>query len=319
MKEKEFKLIIDREKHKIEARQTFSEQIEVIVDLVNYGSNLIVRAYDSSKKQLEDVIVLGVLLKHIVSMADSIEILASHGATQAAYLQVRSAFEASLYIDWILKSESEKKAKYYYVSNLRNIRLWTLRYLKGTQENIYFSEVIADLKKYTEPSVINKEDEEEAKHQVKEINRILSQEGYREINNEFERRRIKRTGADAYWYKPLGIESIMKLAEAVGRLSEYVLYYSRGSELAHTTSYRDHIKFGKGRITFEPVRHLEDMHTLLQSTIGVSLHSYSSIIKHYRYGERKSFSKKYTADWQRAFLNIPSVSYIVQHNNRILT
>lgn len=314
MKEKEFKQIIDREKNKKEARQTFSKQIEVIVDLVNYGSNLLVRAYDSSKRKLEDAIVIGVLLKQVISMVDATEILASHGAPQMAYLQARSALEASLYIDWILKSESGEKAKYYYVSNLRNIRLWTLRYLKGTQENIDFLQDISDLIKYMEPSIITKEDEGEAKHQVEEINRILNQEGYREISDEFERRKSKKTGAEAYWYKPFGIGSIMKLAEDVGRLSEYIIYYSRGSEFAHTTLYRDHVKFNQGKITFEPVRQLGEMHTLLQLAIGVSLSSYLSIINHYRYGERKSFGRKYKMDWRNAFQNIPSVSYVVEGN-----
>ena len=311
MREKELKLIIDREKSKEAAKRIFSKQIEVIVDLVNYGSNLVVRAYESSKKKLEDAIVIGVLLKQVISMVDAAEILASQGAPQPAYLQGRSAFETSLYIEWILLSESEKKAKYYYVSNLRNIRLWTLRYLPGTQENVYFSKMMSGLEEYMKPRLVTKEEEKEAKHQVTEIDRILSQDGYREINGEFEKLRSKKTGAEAYWYKPFGIESIMKIAEDVGRLHEYFIYYSRGSELAHATSYRDQVKFKKGRIVFEPVRKLEDMHALLQSVMVVCLSSYLSIINHYRYGERKSLARKYKADWQKAFRNIPSVSYVV--------
>ena len=93
MKEKEFKRIIDREKHRREATQVFSKQIEVIVDLVNYGSNLLVRSYDSSKKRLEDSIVIGVLLKQVISMVDAIETLASSGSPQIGHLQfARSSF-----------------------------------------------------------------------------------------------------------------------------------------------------------------------------------------------------------------------------------
>ncbi len=311
MREKELKLIIDREKNKEEAKRIFSKQIEVIVDLVNFGSNLVVRAYDSSKKKMEDAIVIGVLLKQVISMVDAAEILASQGATRPAYLQARSALEASMYIDWILLSESEKKAEYYYVSNLRTIRLWTLRYLEGTEENTYFSKVMSDLKEYMEPRIVKEEEAKEAKNQVDDIDRVLSQDGYREINGELEKRRSKKTGAEAYWYKPFGIESIMKLAEAVGRLPEYFICYQRGSEFAHAATYRDQIKFNKDRITFEPVRHLGDMRELLQSVIGTCLSSYLSIINHYRYGERKSFGRKYKAEWQNAYQNMPSVSYIV--------
>jgi hypothetical protein len=312
MKEKELKLILDRKKNITEANQIFSKQIDTLIDMVNFGSNLIVRAYDSSKKGLEDAIVIGVLLKQVVSMVDTVEVLASQGIVKPAYLQVRSAFEASLYIDWILKSESKKKAEYYYVSNLRNIKLWTLRYLEGTKENLDFSQLMVDLKDNLEPQFLTKKQEEEAKKQVTEIDRILSQDGFRQINEEFESKRGKKTSTEVYWYKPLQIDSIKKLAEVVGRLPEYVLYYSVGSELAHTTSYREHVKFNKGRITFEPVRHLEDMNSLLQAAMGVCLSSYSSIIKHYRFDERKYFSTKYKTDWIDAFQNIPSVSYKVE-------
>ena len=170
---------------------------------------------------------------------------------------------------------------------------------------------MSGLKEYMEPRIVSKKDEGEAKRQVAEIDRILSQDGYREINGEFERQRNKKTGAEAYWYKPFGIGSIKKLAEAVGRLSEYIIYYSRGSELAHVTSYRDQVEFKHGRIRFEPIRHLKDMQTILQLVMGVCLSSYLSIINHYRYGERKSFARKYKSDWQNAFQNIPSVSYVV--------
>ena len=58
MKEKEFKLILDREKNENDVVQNFSKHIDFLIDLTNYGSNLIPRAYDSSKKKLEDIVVL---------------------------------------------------------------------------------------------------------------------------------------------------------------------------------------------------------------------------------------------------------------------
>ena len=79
MKEKEFKSIIDRERHEKDAKQYLSKNINFLTDLVNYGSNLIPRAYDSSNKRLEDIIVIAVLLKQVISMIDAIEVLISKG------------------------------------------------------------------------------------------------------------------------------------------------------------------------------------------------------------------------------------------------
>ena len=75
MKEKELEKLLYREKSGIETSQIFSKQIEALIDMVNYGSNLIARAYDSSNKGLEDIIVIAVLLKQVVSMLDAIEVL----------------------------------------------------------------------------------------------------------------------------------------------------------------------------------------------------------------------------------------------------
>jgi hypothetical protein len=308
MKEKELESILYREKSKIEARQIFSKQIETLIDMVNFGSNLIVRAYDSSKKGREDAIVIGVLLKHVLSMVDAIQTLVSNGITNPAFLQLRSAFKASLFIDWILKSDSKKKADYYYVSNLRGIKLWTLRYLHGTKENINYSQYMAEIKDYLEPQVLTLEQEADAKAQVTDIDRVLNQEGFKEINSELEKKIFKKTGIDISWYQLLGIGSIMKIAQELNRLTEYSLYYSRGSEFMHIASYRDHIQFKKSRVLFKPIRHLDDMNSILQGAMSVCFTSFISIINHYRYGERKNLGLKYKNDWGEVFQNIPIIT-----------
>jgi hypothetical protein len=244
-------------------------------------------------------------------MIDAIEVLISKGAVGAAHLQARAAFEASLYIDWILQKESEKKAKYYYIANLRNQRLWALRLKTGTPEKQIFSEAFRDIQKY-----IKTDDMEnlgkQAEEEIPKIDSLLSKAGWNEISNEFEKTKNKKTGAERHWYRLLGITSIRQLAKQVGRLGEYDLFYSRGSEVMHGTAYKDHIQFGKGTITFEPIRQLKDINIVLRFTTLTAIACYISILKHYRYGELTHFRRKYTQDWRQEFLNIPSISYTSQ-------
>jgi len=307
-REAEFKPILDRDKQEGDARQYFSKHIDLLVDLANYGSNLIPRAYDSSNKKLEDIIVIGVLLKQVVSMIDAVEILVSKGAVGPANLQARAAFESSLYIDWILISESERKAKYYYVSNLRNQRLWALRLKAGTPEKEAFSKAVRHLGKHLETTGLE-DIEKQAEEELAKIDSLLTRNAWNQVNLEFDKKKNTKTGAEAYWYKMLGIASIRQLAEYVGRLGEYDLFYSRSSEVMHAASYRDHIQFSKGTISFEPIRQLKDMHNLLRFITTVAISSYMSVLKHYRPGELSHFTRKYMRDWRSAFLNIPTVSY----------
>jgi hypothetical protein len=310
MKEKEFKLILDREKHEADVRQHFSKHVDLLIDLANYGSNLIPRAYDSSGKKLEDIVVIGILLKQVVSMIDAVEVLISKGAVGPAMLQARAAFEASLYIDWILKGEPEKKGKYYYVSNLRNQRLWILRFKTGTQEKETFSQSFRDVEKYIKIDDLDRVSKQ-AEEELTKIDSLLSKPEWTEINKEFEARK-KKTGFEPYWYRLLGVSSIRQLARDVGRLGEYDLFYSRSSEVMHVSSYKDHLQFGRGTISFEPIRQLKDIHVVLRFITLVAVSSFTSILRHYRRGELKSFARKYLQDWRGAFLNIPSVSYTPQ-------
>jgi hypothetical protein len=304
-------LILDREKHEADVRQHFAKHIDLLVALANYGSNLIPRAYDSSAKKLEDIIVVAVLLKQVVSMIDAVEVLISKGVVGPATLQARAAFEASLYIDWILKGESRKKAKYYYASNLRNQRLWALRFKTGTQEKEVFSQSFEDIENHVKIPDLDRV-EEEANEHLERVDTFLSKPEWAEINKEFEHRKNKKTGAEAYWYRLLGVSSIRQLAKDVGRLAEYDLFYARGSEIMHVASYKDHFRFSRGKLSLEPIRQLKDIHIVLRFITVVAISSFVSILRHYRHGEIQSFARKYVEDWRAAFLDIPSVSYTTQ-------
>lgn len=308
MKEKEFKLIIDREKQEKDVQQHFSKHLELLVDLVNYGSNLVPRVFDSSNKKLEDIIVILVLLKQVISMTDAVEVLVSKGAVTQANLQARAAFEASLYIDWISKGDKEKKAKYYYVSNLRGQRLWALRFQIGTKEKEIFAKQLKDLEEHLKPDDLSNL-EKQAGEELVRIESFLNKPNWANINNEFEQKKNKKTSAEVYWYRLFGINSIRQLAEKVERLGEYNLFYSRGSEVTHAVSYRDHVQFLKKGVVFEPIRQLRDIQFVLRFITITVITTYISILKQYRYGELTSFIRKYRNDWRETFLNIPTVSY----------
>ena len=103
------------------------------------------------------------------------------------------------------------------------------------------------------------------------------------------------------------------IADEVGRLVEYIMLYESASKVSHTSSYKSHIKFKKaGTITFEPIRWLEGIDLLLLYTITTSISTYKTIIKRYRPGELRSFSKKYITEWRRAYQTIPTVKYVLK-------
>jgi hypothetical protein len=233
--ETEYSAILNRKKHKKDFDDNFSDIEKLLKDIVNYGSNLIPRCFGTSKRKLEDAVIIGVLLKQVVSMVDAAEILISNSALYSSQLQARAGFEASIAIDWIIKSDTEKKAKYFYVANLRKDMLWAQRVTGQSPDQEKFNQMAGELSK----ELIEKTDEikEDAKKQIGQINRLLSSPTYSDINNVFQvYKDNRRLPFEPSWYSPLGITSVRQMCIDVKRLPEYEFFYFLASEVMHSST-----------------------------------------------------------------------------------
>jgi len=301
MNEKPLASILNREEARKQSTENFSDEISLLRDLANYGSNLFLRAYNTSRKDLSDVVVCGVLLKQVVAMIDAIEVLVSEGLVHAAFLPARAAFEASIYLDWILFSDTDRKAKCYIVSNFRDERLWALRVIQGRPEEAAFNQLSKSLGldiHAKHPTLAS-----DAKKLLAEVNRILAQPRFQPIDAEFDKKRGKGK-IDPDWYKLVGANSIRQIAETVDRLVEYELFYSKGSKVTHSASYKDHIRFIKEGVHFIPIRYLEGIDMLIRFVVCTAIHSFRNILGFYRPDELRAFTKKYKEDWQASFWGV---------------
>lgn len=306
--EKEYQALIDRATSVGQVSQNFADILGVFRDVVNYGSNLVPRCFVSSKRELKDAIVLGVLLRQSIAMFDAIEILLSNAAVYPCHLQIRALFEASLYLEWMLQEDTEKRAKYYYVSNVRQERIWAMRTQSGSPDNISYGKAMegfGDLFQETSKRLADKGQE-----YLKEINRVLAQGSFADIDKSIEAYRAKRkTPYDPHWYAPLGPQSVRQLAVGLKRLHEYETMYAPSSEVMHSTSHKAHVKFSQGRIHFTPIRYLAGIDNIVKCSMATILKIYMDILRQYREGELAGFGVKYRDDWREAFMSIPSVEY----------
>src|SRR4051812_25861953 len=103
--------ILDRVEARAQAAEHFAVQLNLLNEIANYGSHLVLRAYNESDKSLVAVIACGVLLKQVVAMVDATQITIEMGASHAAYLPARAAFEASLFINWMLAADEDFRAR----------------------------------------------------------------------------------------------------------------------------------------------------------------------------------------------------------------
>lgn len=306
MPETALKNILDRDEPRKLIREHFSTQLTLLQEMTNFGSNLVVRAYNSSDKKLGDAVSCGVLLKQVVSMVDAVETLLASGSVHAAHLPARAAYEASLYLGWMLVSDLERKAHYYYVSNLRQKRIWGMRGIKGSHDNQSFSAALAQLGEdifILRPSLAT-----ESENHLAEVNKILARPDLIQIDQEFDRIK-KKSGREPKWHMPLGLSTVRQIAKEMHRLPEYELFYSKGSEVVHTGSYKDHIRISKDRLSFKNVRNLDGISELLNFTFSLTIRCFEMVLKYYRPAEMQSFAKRYLEEWREPFLSIKSVKY----------
>jgi hypothetical protein len=298
------KILLDRNLSADHAAQYLAKSLDALLDMVNYGSHLILRAYSTSPKGITEAVVIGVLLKQVVAMLDSIEVLLRQGISYTALLPVRAAFEASVYIDWILDSDSETKARHYVVANLRGEREWARRAIPGTPENALFVSIGMDM------SAGAAKLEADAQRHMAEVNKILTRPEHSTIDDAFEQWRLKtKKDYDPAWYQLLGKSSLRQIAKAVKRLQEYTVLYSRGSAVTHAGLYKDHVSFAKGSIKLRPIRHLAESFEVIQFTIFNGVHTFRRVIEVYRPGEGPAFAKKYLEDWRDGFFSAKPINY----------
>ena len=185
------------------------------------------------------------------------------------------------------------------------MRIWASRTQRDSSESQEFSSVVKDFGIKLDDHV-----RDSAKETIKEIDRVLSQPKFAEINRDFDNCRKRKN--DPAWYVPLGQPSFASICRAVGRGSVYALLYSGASEVMHSSNYGHHVKFGDKKLTVEPIRSVEGFENVFRFSLPIALHTFMKILDKYRAGERTAFSRKYLENWRHEFMNFPEIKYQVE-------
>lgn len=307
MRETEFPTMLDRSLAKEIVSKHFHEQMELLEELANYGARLITRSFSISEKKQTDIVIIAVLFKQFVTMIDAVQILIQEGNGYASNLPLRALFESQLYLHWMLKYETEKRASQYYIWHLRQILRYNNSSIDGTNENTEFKKILfgSPLEKVLEGA---RPFQKEIIKQSAGINAILKSKEYSAINLEFERLKKNKT-YDVAWYRPWGPKSIADIADCIGQKGEYLIYYVYLSNMTHSQSYDHMITYLGNKLILENIRNIENIDTVIKTTSSICYRVYRSILEKYLPLEVESFVRKYFEEWMERSTNIPRVEY----------
>jgi hypothetical protein len=300
--------ILDRPEAAAHVREYFRESVDVLKDMVDYGTHLIPRCWASSPKRLTDVVLLPVLTKQAVGLLDAAQVLLASGCVNPAALQLRALFEASVYISWITRRDSDRRARAYYVSNLRRRLEWARRGLRGSVE---FNRFTRDHRSMRSKNPLT-DHRREVLDEIRNVEGRLAKADFSQMNRAFARRRGKRP-YDPTWYAVLfpktSRPTLYTLAKHVDHRAQYRLIYEQGSEMMHSSRLDLHVRVEANAMRIRSLRELADFGQVAQLVMGEAMSTYLVMLRRYRPNEADNFARKYAETWRAAYMNNNTVKY----------
>jgi Family of unknown function (DUF5677) len=305
-------LILNRAQAEADVDTHLRPHLTALSEMVDYGTHLIPRCWHSSGRSIRDMVVLIVLLKQVVALLDAGTELLRKGCVQPALLQLRAAFEASVYIDWILASRRKTRAKAYYVWNVRRQLRWIKRSLKGPPEAKALKKETKGLRVQNIPST--PENQRSWREEAKRLQSHLNSPTYCAWNARFEKRRGKKL-YDLAWYDVLFTRkrnvSFYEICRRVRRLAEYRFIYEIGSEVMHSSRSDVHLQIlDRGQFTPRPLRDLTEFGFVCRMLMTLVVYTYRRILQEYRPDEMPRFAQKYVENWRKAMRTQIKVTYV---------
>jgi uncharacterized protein DUF5677 len=293
--------ILNRALAEANAEQYLKPHILVLEDMADYGTHLLPRCWLESKRGIRDIVALVVLTKQVLESIDASLELLRRSCVKPCMLTVRSAFEASIYAEFVLRGKDERAAKAYYVSYLRRKRRWANRAIRGTPERKAF---LRDLRgmPFKDPFASTSQ-QRVARAEAARLNAKLNDQRYRKWNARFDRIELKRHAA---WYDPLfpRRKHLRDICGILHRRHEYRSIYEVGSEEMHGARMGAHLEVPEnGTMLITPLRESSDFPFVVKALSGIAIHTYRKTLEHYRPDEVENFVRKYVADWRPLLRN----------------
>ncbi len=291
--------LLDRDLSKALIREWINLANPLLREVVNYGVAAFARCLQTGKGGSENLAILMPYL-HLLEMVDGIQILLAEAAPSPAQLQLRSAFEALLTIEYITEADTMRRAHAYLVTDIYR-RLATIRAMDpNTAEGKRARERMAADAYTGSTQLVSIEDSEAA---IKIIETTLQKPHWKEASVEYQmlKRSLKRRPV---WHQLYGgPKSVEKLATYLNRPAHYDILYRPWSETAHAsdTIYRKLTAERAGEAAVRRLRDTAEFHNTVGLAVTFALRATRRILSHYRPQEIPAFTQWYVREVREAF------------------
>ncbi|MBL9143810.1 MAG: hypothetical protein JNM99_09015 [Verrucomicrobiaceae bacterium] len=304
--------VLDRDGVPAEASQ-LKQQLNLIEQVINYGTQLMPRAWDSSQKGISDSIIIFHLFRKVITHLDSIHILLSQGAVAGAMSELRAMLEASVLVDWLLKEDTEQRAHFMFVAAFRRKKAVADSFIPGsaTHQQLVDDLGSAGLAEHVagaqvKSAAIDKMGQHPVFGAIYQLfDQAATAKGKEPVwTDVYEAHRRIAAGNPPKSMKSLPKVQIRDIFDQVGRLRDYRRIYGHLSEEGHGSALMSSLEIDGGtRFQVPNIRDWTKFPQVFRFSVAFALRTYRSILDRYRPGEaRDNFPRKYKAEWQQVFM-----------------
>ena len=240
MPTKPLESIIYRELSIARAKEIIKDITPLFQELVNYGSNAIVRSATSSKSEENIDLACLDLYRHILEMTDAVEVLIANSCAYPTIPLLRSTFEALISLDFILEENHlfEQKSLCWLVVYIHDkINIYE-SLIPSTDRGKAFQ---ASLSKDKSIQNFQNIDESKVIPAIQNLQNLLCKPQLQSIETEYSlyRKTYKKNPKGYSLFG--GPKNIQTLAYHVNRFAQYDFLYRYWSRVTHAHDFRPFI------------------------------------------------------------------------------
>ncbi len=272
---------LDRETALAQTRNIRGLGAPILLALTDWGAEIFERCSGTAPNGEED---LGILmpLHHLVEMLDGIEVLLDHSCVIASRTPLRSAFEASLTIRYVLEDDTRRRSLSYVVGSVRE----EIRRLDEADPRSQAGKRFREDMGLREDSDFPFTPPERCRSNIEGLQELLAEDRFREISEEYD-----NASRRAKWYSLFGGPSnLRELSTRLGQLDDFLVLYRTWSATAHAEDLWRQVTVGKdGKAAVGVIRSPMGLPAAYHLACSIGTEAMLPVLQHYRPGEVPRF------------------------------
>ena len=292
--------LLYREYAKVDAKELIDLASPLLQELVNNGTHVFMRCQaEAGGGEPDEHVPVFTSYLHILEMTDGVEELISQSCVNAAIPLVRSSFEASLAVEYILESSYRERAFAWMVSYVHD----RLRFYESVDPSTPRGKEFAKtLSKDKVMSQLNLPPTADPAAAADNMRQLLAERQYKRAEAEYQAR--KKSGhRTPQWFSLFGGPANLRdLAVRLGRGAEYEILYRRWSSIAHGVEAARFITpTDTGDAGLYPLRNAGDLPQTALHAAGALLGATRLLLGKFRPGEDISpwYKREVRARWMK--------------------